>query len=136
MVMNFVNRSWRCSFLLVLTCAVIIAGCASYTERVKPTAVPEIRPGVLVGYLPPQTLPNSLALLPPPPAAGSVAFALDEEYSRRSFALPRYTGLGACDFGCRPDVSTGGRHIFLRIERPDHGKRYPASLRAAAPNSD
>lgn len=85
--MNFVNRSGRCRLLLVLMCAVIIAGCASYAEQVKPTAVPEIRPGRLVGYLSPQTLPNSLALLPPPPAAGSVAFALDQEYSRRSFAL-------------------------------------------------
>ena len=87
MLMNFVNRSWRCSFLLVLTYATIIAGCASYAERAKPTAVPEIRPGRPIGYLPPKTLPNSLALLPAPPAAGSIAFALDEEYSRRGFAL-------------------------------------------------
>jgi acid phosphatase (class A) len=73
--------------LLVFTCAAIIAGCASSAERSKLAAVPEFRPGLLVGYLPPETLPNSLALLPPPAAAGSVAFAVDEEYSRRSFAL-------------------------------------------------
>jgi len=84
---NFSNCSGRCRLFLALTCAVIIAGCASYDERVKSNAVPEFRPGLLVGYLQPETLPNSLALLPPPPPAGSVAFSLDDEYSRMSFAL-------------------------------------------------
>jgi acid phosphatase (class A) len=49
--------------------------------------VPEIRPGLLQGYLPRDAVPNSLALLPPPPAAGSAAFALDEDVARRSVAL-------------------------------------------------
>ena len=62
---NFSNCSGRCRLFLALTCAVIIAGCASYDERVKSNAVPEFRPGLLVGYLQPETLPNSLALLPP-----------------------------------------------------------------------
>ncbi len=84
---KFIYRSGRYRLLLVLTCAAIIVGCASYNEGGKLTVVPEFRPGYLVGYLPPQTLPNSLVLLPPPPAADSVAFALDEEYSRRSFTL-------------------------------------------------
>jgi acid phosphatase (class A) len=87
MVVNFVNGKRRYSLLLVLTYAAIIAGCASYGQGVNLSAVPEVRPGVLAGYLPTQTLPNSLALLPPPPIAGSVAFALDEEYSRRSLGL-------------------------------------------------
>jgi acid phosphatase (class A) len=87
MVMNSVNRSGRRRLLLVLTCAAITAGCASSQERGKLTAVPEFRPGLLVGYLAPKTLPNSLALLPPPPAAGSLAFAVDEEYSQRSLAV-------------------------------------------------
>jgi len=34
---------------------------------------------LLPGYLPRTSLPDSLALLPPPPAAGSAAFARDEE---------------------------------------------------------
>jgi acid phosphatase (class A) len=50
----------------------------------KPAAVPEFRPGLLVGYLPPAELPNSLTLLPPPPATGSAAFVLDEEIARGS----------------------------------------------------
>jgi acid phosphatase (class A) len=57
-------------------------------------AVPEIRPGLLMGYLPKEALPNSLMLLPPPPPAGSAAFALDEDVARKSIALrgtPRWT---------------------------------------------
>jgi acid phosphatase (class A) len=57
-------------------------------------AVPEIRPGNLAGYLSSKALPNSLALIPPPPAAGTAALALDEEYSRMSVDLrgtPRWT---------------------------------------------
>ena len=64
----------------------MIAGCAGLEGQSKPAAVPEILPGILAGYLDPETLPSSLELLPPP-AAGSAAFALDEEFSRRSFTL-------------------------------------------------
>ena len=61
--------------------------------------VPEIRPGILPGYLSPGALPDSLALIPPPPAAGSAALALDEAVSQNSLALrdtPRWT-LAASD---------------------------------------
>lgn len=54
---------------------------------------PEIRPGILAGYLSSKALPNSL-VIPPPPAAGTAALALDEEYSRMSIELrstPRST---------------------------------------------
>lgn len=43
--------------------------------------------GLLAGYLAPQALPDSLALVPPVPAADSAAFALDLDISRRSFLL-------------------------------------------------
>jgi acid phosphatase (class A) len=72
----------------------IIAGCAGTDIRSKPAAVPEVRPGLLAGYLSSQAVPSSLVLVPPPPAAGSAAFALDEEISRRSLALrdtPRWS---------------------------------------------
>jgi len=65
----------------------IMAGCAGINGRNMPAAVPEIRPGLLKGYLATKELPNSLVLLPPPPAPGSAALALDEEISRRSLAL-------------------------------------------------
>jgi len=68
-------------------CIAIIAGCAGFQNQGKPNVVPEIRPGILAGYLKPEVLPNSLALIPPPPAEGSSASALDEEVSRKSLAL-------------------------------------------------
>ena len=73
--------------LLVLVSFAITAGCASFEKQSKADAVPEIRPGILQGYLPSEMLPSSLALLPPPPAAGSAALALDKEVSRHSIAL-------------------------------------------------
>src|SRR5690242_6946453 len=88
------GRNRRRWLLLVLVCAAITAGCANIGGIRKPAGVPEVRPGLLKGYLPQQALPNSLVLLPPPPPAGSAAFALDEEIARRSIALrgtPRWT---------------------------------------------
>jgi len=49
--------------------------------------VPEIRPGILQGYLEPAALPNSAALVPPPPAAGSAAEAWDLEVSQAMLPL-------------------------------------------------
>jgi acid phosphatase (class A) len=49
--------------------------------------------GMPQGYLPPAGLPDSLALLPPPPAPGSAAMARDEEVSKmmaRTPGTPRF----------------------------------------------
>ena len=73
--------------LIVLVCIAIITGCAGFEGQSKPAAVPEIHPGILAGYLQSEALPNSLTLIPPPPAKGSAALALDEEISRKSLAL-------------------------------------------------
>ena len=73
--------------LLVLVCILAIAGCASVDTIKIPAEVPEIHPGILAGYLPPEVLPNSLALLPAPPAEGSAALELDEEIGRKSLAF-------------------------------------------------
>ena len=88
----------NCSILFalvgVLACLALTTGCASSGRLSQPTAVPEIRPGILAGYLPPKALPNSLALIPLPPAVGSAALAYDEEVSRKGLALrgtPRWT---------------------------------------------
>jgi hypothetical protein len=52
-MVNFTNRGgWR-RLLPVLFSVAIIAGCAGYDIRSKPAAVPEFRPGYLVGYLSP-----------------------------------------------------------------------------------
>jgi acid phosphatase (class A) len=91
------NRSWnaeRCRLLFVMVSVAIAAGCASLDRRSEPAAVPEIRPGILAGYLPPKALPNSLTLIPAPAALGSAALTLDEDVSRESLAVrgtPRWT---------------------------------------------
>jgi acid phosphatase (class A) len=87
MMMDLANRGgWR-RLLPGLVSVAIMAGCACYDGRSKPAVVPEFRADFLAGYLSPEATPSSLALVPPPPATGTAAFALDEEISRRSFAL-------------------------------------------------
>jgi acid phosphatase (class A) len=83
-----------------------LAACASTTEpgtpasepaserAARPPAVPEVRPGVLAGYLPLSESPDSLALLPPPPAPGTAAMTADLDAHRDARALrgtPRWT---------------------------------------------
>ena len=102
-MVNFMGSCGRRTILLVLACIAIIAGCAGYGSRSKPAAVPEFGPGLLVGYIPAKALPNSLFLLPSPPATGSAAFAFDEEVARRALALrdtPRFM-LALSDYDLR-----------------------------------
>ncbi len=73
--------------LFVLLAIAITAGCARVEQQAVPMTVPEIHPGILAGYMQPEDHPNSLALIPPPPAEGSAAFALDEEVSRNSIEM-------------------------------------------------
>jgi acid phosphatase (class A) len=87
----------------------LFTGCANRNgdasqARTKLGTVPEFHPelglGALQGYLDPKMLPNSLALIPAPPLAGSAALAHDEEVARSSFGLrdtPRFA-LAASDF--------------------------------------
>jgi acid phosphatase (class A) len=87
--------------VLSLLLPLLIAGCASapLAPGPAPTAaattakpVPELRPGIPAGYLG-RALPDSLALLPAPPAKGTPGFAQDQAVSRASQKLrgsPRY----------------------------------------------
>ena len=87
----------------------LFTGCATQNAatsqaRTKLGTIPEFHPelnlGALQGYLDPKALPNSLALIPPPPAPGSAAFALDVEVAQSTFALrdtPRFA-LAASDY--------------------------------------
>ncbi|MDZ7669438.1 MAG: hypothetical protein U5Q16_08455 [Gammaproteobacteria bacterium] len=87
------HLSWLA--LLALTAA----GCAQVQRVDIPDTVPELRPGILQGYLDPQALPDSAALVPPPPADGSAAQARDQEASAAALALrgtPRWD-LAAAD---------------------------------------
>jgi acid phosphatase (class A) len=70
----------------VLLLCLVLAGCATSGAQARPASVPEIRPGVLAGYLQPNALPDGVALIPPPPAKGSAAFALDEEVASKAIA--------------------------------------------------
>lgn len=69
----------------VILLAVLIGGCASVAT--PPTELPEVRPGYVAGYLQPDELPDSRALLPAPPAPGSAALAADEDAYRTTRAL-------------------------------------------------
>jgi acid phosphatase (class A) len=69
-------RTLRCSLLLAA-----LAGCSTVKPVVAPTSaaeVGELRPGFVKGYLAPEQLPDSLALLPAPPAPGTAAQAADD----------------------------------------------------------
>lgn len=70
--------------------AVIVASCTTTTTAQKPAAaapIPEIRPGILAGYLAKGEEPNSLSLIPPPPAAGSAAQARDDAAAKAAVAI-------------------------------------------------
>lgn len=131
--MSSMIRGGRPRILGVLACVVTLAACASDGGRSKPAALAELRPGLLVGYLPTAALPNSLALLPPPPAEGSAALALDEEIARRSLAFrdtPRWA-LAALDadlhfpeaagtFSCAlsaPIAEADAPHLYVLLRR-------------------
>ncbi len=72
---------------LLAACLIALAGCAFLSPVSIPTTVVEVRPGILQGYLPPNQAPNSLTLLPAPPAGDSSAFAADQEAFRLTRAL-------------------------------------------------
>lgn len=95
--------------------------------------VPEIRPGILAGYLPRQDLPDSLVLVPPPPAPGSAAQALDDDIARRATALrgsarwqlasedaelgfPKAAGAFSCVLGA-PVNAQDTPHLYLLLRR-------------------
>jgi acid phosphatase (class A) len=81
--------------LLALAGLATISACTSNGVASKPAAAPPMtNSGFIAGYLPASALPNSLTLLPAPPAAGSAAMAVDDEVARKSIALrgsPRWT---------------------------------------------
>ncbi len=129
--------------LLALACAAtVLAACAATpvadtprgsTPAASTTApVPELRPGVLAGYLAADAIPDSLTLVPPPPAAGSAALAQDQAVMRAALALrgtPRFeqaardadldfpfaAGTFACTLGVRIDAErTPATYRLLR----------------------
>lgn len=120
-------------FFLALACIMSVVGCASLNNQSTPEPVPEIRPGILQGYLPTKLLPNSLELIPPPPAEGSTSLALDEDVSKSSVALrgtprwdlaaedanimfPQAAGTFSCALNA-PITEEDTPHLYLLLRR-------------------
>lgn len=94
MGLQVADRRARRALAALVSAGLVLAGCAGAPPKpTLPTTVPaevaEIRPGsgILIGYLPRGELPDSLALLPPPPAEGSSALAADQAAFQASQAL-------------------------------------------------
>ena len=78
------NRLLVLALFAVLVCIYLIPGCVCSGGTLgNPTPMSDTLPGYLLA----DERPDSLALLPTPPAAGSVSLALDEEVNRKSLAL-------------------------------------------------
>lgn len=74
------------SFGAFATIALLLAACTT-PPPTSPEAVYGGRPGYVLGYLQADQYPDIAAILPSPPAAGSAAFAADEERYRTTRAL-------------------------------------------------
>ncbi len=75
------------SKMLPVVTVIVLAAAPPAWAQVQGTLPPSARPVLVPGYLASDELPNSLALLPPPPGAGSAALAVDQDFSRRALAL-------------------------------------------------
>jgi acid phosphatase (class A) len=85
------SRLFRNLALVFVVALSPFTGAVPTQAQTKLGTVPEFHPelelGALQGYLNPREIPNSLALIPPPPTFGSAAFAHDEEVARSTFVL-------------------------------------------------
>ena len=108
--------------------AALLAACATPpAPTLSPEAVGEVRAGsgVLNGYLDRTQLPDSLALLPPPPADGSPRAAADLETHRATRALrdtPRWR-LAAQDAELR--FPAAARTFQCALDAPISAERTP-----------
>lgn len=78
---NFtLHNHYRSMASLILATALIWMSSANAQSvpSTNPDELPQIRPGVVAGYIPREKLVDSLALLPPPPSDGSESRAADD----------------------------------------------------------
>ncbi len=129
--------------------AVIATASACATAPSAPT-VPELRPGILAGYLAPEALPDSLTLLPPAPGADSATAQADAVANRTALALhgsPRWqlaiadaqlsfpdaASTFACALGAEPNATTTpSLYRLLRRTLADAGLSTYAAKRSYA----
>jgi acid phosphatase (class A) len=76
-----VKANMRIAVILVLSLA------ASAGVRAQEKLPPEMRLNMVAGYLKSEELPDSAALLPPPPALGSATEALDQQIARDALGM-------------------------------------------------
>ena len=76
-------RSVTVALTLILLCTA-----APAVAEQEASGLPKLPAGMLPGYLPTSSLPDSLALLPPPPEAGSAAYQRDMEASKAMTGAP------------------------------------------------
>ena len=84
-IQNKINRTIiykRIASVLLISATFLCANESSLSSQ-----IPEIRPGILQGYLDVKTLPNSLNLMPEAPVQGSAAQHLDNAVSQKYFGL-------------------------------------------------
>jgi len=74
--------STSAAWALLFSLGLIFSGCTHLEKQTLPD-IPEISPGILAGYLKPESVPDSAVLLPPPPEMGSPAFSLDQDTARK-----------------------------------------------------
>ena len=80
----------RCTGRRIFTLALTLtlAACAATPDDARQSvSIAGFGPGFVAGYLAETDIPSSLVQVPPPPAAGSAALALDHDIAERSFAL-------------------------------------------------
>ena len=70
-----------------LAVAVALAGCTATEIQPATEEVPEIRPGILQGYLPMESSLASVAFVPPAPAEGSARQAMDDAVVQKMLPL-------------------------------------------------
>ena len=93
------------TFCIALVAFVLSASCTNPEKQSNKSLVPEMIGSR--GFLPMDALPDSIALVPPPPAEGSIAYELDKEITRNSFSLrgsPRWDLAAEYLTALKPDI--------------------------------
>jgi acid phosphatase (class A) len=75
------NRAVQFALCAALMCASLNSACAESFKCMQAVSAPH------TGYLSPEAVPDSMELLPPFPAPGSAALALDKDKSQKSLEL-------------------------------------------------
>ncbi len=121
----------RLPSIAMAVAATVLSAAAGHTEGL--VSVPETRPGFLKGYLTREMLPDSAALLPPPPALGSAGLTLDLEVARAALSMrnsarwtlaamdadvtfPNAAGTFSCALGA-PVTEQDTPHLYQMLRR-------------------